>query len=170
MDIQFNQIKSFYDGKAGLICGLSQQIGLPRIIDNHLEKHTGRPAEIPYGSLAQLMLINISDDHHPLSRLMTYFENVDIESLLGHEIDLKKLNDDRFGGFLDAMHDAGCHKIYAELAANAFSRYGIALKNVNFDTTSKVMWGAYETSEGVEGAVDITFGYSKQKRPDKRQI
>ncbi len=68
------------------------------------------------------------------------------------------------------MHDAGCHKIYAELAANAFSRYGIALKNVNFDTTSKVMWGAYETSEGVEGAVDITFGYSKQKRPDKRQI
>lgn len=32
------------------------------------------------------------------------------------------------------------------------------------------MWGKYETDEGLEGAIDISFGYSKQKRPDKKQI
>lgn len=51
MDINFQQIKSFYDGKAGLIAGLYQQIELPAIMNKHLEKHTGRPVDIPYGYL-----------------------------------------------------------------------------------------------------------------------
>jgi transposase len=32
------------------------------------------------------------------------------------------------------------------------------------------MWGEYATEEGTTGAIDITFGYSKQKRFDKKQI
>lgn len=39
-----------------------------------------------------------------------------------------------------------------------------------FDTTSKVMWSQYETSEGPQGVVDISLGYSKQNRPKKKQI
>ncbi len=89
MDIEFNQIKSFYDGKAGLITVLCQEVNLHTIIDQHLEKHTGRPPEIPYSSLAQMMLINIADGHQPLSRLEEYFENTDLESLLGHPVELK---------------------------------------------------------------------------------
>jgi len=170
MNIEFNQIKSFYDGKAGLIAGLSQQVNLPSIIDKHLTKDIGRVPDIPYSSLAQMMLMNIADDHQPLSRLNEYFENTDLESLLGHPVDLSKLNDDRFGGFLDAMHDAGLQQIYSEVAVSAFKRYGIKLSNINFDTTSKVMWGEYQTEEGKIGVIDVTFGYSKQKRFDKKQI
>lgn len=170
MKIDFNQIKSYYDGKAGLITGLSQEINLHKVFDQHLEKKSGRSPEIPYGSLAQMMLINVADDHHPLSRLDEYFENVDLESLLGHSVDINHLNDDRFGGFLDAMHEAGCERIYSTVAYNAFKRYGIKVSNMNFDTTSKVMWGEYETDEGTTGVIDISFGYSKQKRFDKKQL
>lgn len=170
MKIDFGQIKSFYDGKAGLIAGLCQQIGLDTIFDKHLEQHQGRPVEIPYGIMAQMMLINMADDHHPLSRMDDYFKNKDIESIFGKRIDLKQLNDDRFGGFLDSMVDAGPGSLLSEISVSAFKRYGIKLSNVNFDTTSKVMWGQYETEEGAQGAVDITFGYSKQKRFDKKQL
>jgi len=170
MNIEFNQIKSFYDGKAGLITGLCQSINLHTIIDQHLEKHTGRPPEIPYSSLVQMMLLNIADGHQPLSRLEEYFENTDLESLLGHSVDLKQLNDDRFGGLLDAMHEAGLEQIYSDITLNAFKRYGIKLTNVNFDTTSKVMWGDYLTEEGTVSAIQVAFGYSKQKRFDKKQI
>ncbi|KXG78942.1 hypothetical protein AN619_01020 [Thermotalea metallivorans] len=38
------------------------------------------------------------------------------------------------------------------------------------DTTSKVMWGEYKTDEGTMGAINISFGYFKQKRFDKKQI
>lgn len=170
MKIDFSQIKSFYDGKAGFIAGLCQQIGLDTIFNKHLERDQGRPSEIPYGIMAQLMLINMADDHHPLSRMDEYFKNTDLETLFGIPIDLSKLNDDRFGGFLDAIVDAGCTTLYSELSVSAFKRYGIKLSNVNFDTTSKVMWGQYETNEGTMGVVDISFGYSKQKRFDKKQI
>ena len=47
---------------------------------------------------------------------------------------------------------------YGSLAA--FKRYGIKLTNVNFDTTSKVMWGAYKAEDGTLESVEITFGYS----------
>ncbi|SHK22312.1 protein of unknown function, partial [Geosporobacter subterraneus DSM 17957] len=103
MNFNFDQIKPHFDGKAGFIAGLAQQIGLDHIFNKALEQHTGRPPEISYGTLAQLMLINIADDHNPLSRLNEYFQRVDLESLLGHKIDPCKLNDDRFGSFLDAM-------------------------------------------------------------------
>lgn len=170
MNIEFNQITSFFNGKAGLIAGLSQEVNMQTIIDQHLEKKTGRRPDIPYGSLAQMMLINIADDHHPLSRLDEYFENVDLESLLGHPVDLKQLDDDRFGGFLDAMHEAGLEQLYSIIAFNTFKRYGIKLSHMNFDTTSKIMWGEYLTEEGPQGVIQITFGYSKQKRFDKKQI
>lgn len=170
MNIDFSQIKSFRNGEGGLIAGLCQEIKLPGIIDQFLEKNTGRPPEIPYGSLAQMMLINIADEHMPLSRLDTYFERVDLESLLGHPVDIKQLNDDRFGGFLDAMHDAGLKKIYSAITLSAFNRYGLKLTNVNFDTTSKVMWGEYLTEEGKQNVIKVDFGHSKQKRFDKKQI
>jgi transposase len=32
------------------------------------------------------------------------------------------------------------------------------------------MWGEYKTPEGAQGVVDISFGYSKQNRQDKKQI
>jgi transposase len=32
------------------------------------------------------------------------------------------------------------------------------------------MWGEYKTAEGTTGVIDVSFGYSKQKRPDKKQI
>lgn len=170
MNLNFDKIRPHFDGKAGLIAGLAQQVGLDHIFNNALENHTGRPPEISYGILAQLMLINIADDHHPLSRLDEYFEHVDLDSILGQKIDPRKLNDDRFGGFLDAMTDYGCSALLSDVAVAAFKRYGIKLSNVNFDTTSKVMWGEYKTDEGTQGTIDISFGYSKQKRFDKKQI
>lgn len=117
-----------------------------------------------------MMLVNIADDHHPLSRMHDYFEDLDLEAIFGMRVDPGKINDDRFGGFLDLMQNAGCSSILSEIAVRAFKRYGIKLGNVNFDTTSKVMWGQYETPEGTQGVVDISFGYSKQNRPDKKQI
>ncbi|MDN5298786.1 MAG: hypothetical protein PWP51_1339 [Clostridiales bacterium] len=128
INIDFSQIRPHKDRKAGLIAGLCQQIQLSAVFDALLAQHTGRPPEIPYGSMAQLMLINLADDHHPLWRMKEYFADKNIESLLGHPVELSKLNDDRFGGFLDAMQAADCKKIYLELSTNAFRRYSIAFQ------------------------------------------
>lgn len=56
--------------------------------------NTGRPPELTYGTLAQMMLVNMCDDHHPLSRLDEYYEHKDLEGLFHKEINLSQINDD----------------------------------------------------------------------------
>ena len=91
--------------------------------------------------------MSMGDEHHPLSRLDEYLENLDLEALIKCKVDISQLNDDRFGGFLDQMHNAGGAEILSGIAVRAFQHYGILLKSANYDTTSKIMWGEYKTQE-----------------------
>ena len=120
--------------------------------------------------LFKMMITNMCNDHHPLYLLEEYFEDKDLEGIFHEPIDKTKLTDDRFGIFLDKFYEAGGGKIFSLLSANAFSKYDIIIKNINYDTTSKVMWGNYNTGNGEEGSISITYGHSKQKRHDKKQI
>lgn len=170
MSINLKNIKTYTDGKATFLVGLLEQIGLSQVIDTHMSNDFGRPPEIPYSILAQMMLVNLCDDHHPLSRLNEYYKYKDIESIFNYSMTLTQINDDRFGGFLDLFYDAGPRQIFSQIAANAFIRYGIKVQTINFDTTSKVMWGTYEVDGEDSGVIQIDYGYSKQKRHDKKQL
>jgi len=165
-----NIVETYTVGKEGFIVALCEALGVPALIDQSLTSPTGRPPEIPYGVLAMMMMVNMCDDHRPVYKLQEYYEYTDIEGLFHCPISLEQINDDRFGGFLDLFHEAGCRKIFSQIAAKAITLYGIQIKNINFDTTSKVMWGDYETPEGTLGVIKIDFGHSKDKRSDKKQI
>ncbi len=168
--VDINNIEMYSHGKMNFMVGLCEKLGLPEIFNSNLEKHLGRKSDIPYGIMAEMMIVNICDDHHPLLRMQEYYEMKDLEGIFHSPIELSQINDDRFGKFLDAFYEAGPRKIFGELSIQAFLTYGIEVKNINYDTTSKVMWGTYETEEGKEGVINIDFGHSKQKREDKKQI
>jgi len=168
--MNINDVEMYSHGKMNFMVGLCEKLRLPKVFDSNLEKHLGRKPDIPYGIMAEMMLVNICDDHHPLVRLQEYFEMKDLEGIFHSPIELSQINDDRFGKFLDAFYEAGARRIFGELSTQAFLTYGIQVKNINYDTTSKVMWGEYEASDGKEGVINIDFGHSKQKREDKKQI
>jgi len=163
-------IETYFDEKMNLMVGLCEQMGLPAVFNKNLEKSLGRKTDIPYGIMAEMMIVNICDDHHPLYMLNDYFEEKDLEGIFHCPIDINQINDDRFGKFLDAFYEAGPRKIFGEICSQAFANYGIVVTNINFDTTSKVMWGTYEAENHKEGVISIDFGHSKQKRQDKKQI
>jgi len=168
--LDINSVEMYSHGKMNFMVGLCEKLSLPEIFNANLEKPLGRKTDIPYGIMAEMLLVNICDDHHPLLRLQEYFEMKDLEGIFHYPIALSQINDDRFGKFLDAFYEAGPRRIFGELSTQAFLTYGIEVKNINYDTTSKVMWGTYETAEGKEGVINIDFGHSKQKREDKKQI
>jgi len=170
MDSNFNETTAYSEGKASLIVGLSETLGIPALFDNLLTGESGRPPEVPYGVLAMMMMVNMCDNHKPLYLLDEYFEYKDLEGIFHYPVRLDQINDDRFGGMLDRFYEAGCRKIFSSIAAQAFLRYNIKIKNINFDTTSKVMWGLYETDEEPRGVITIDFGHSKDKREDKKQL
>jgi len=163
-------VDTYIVGKEGFIVGLCESLGIPETINQTLESEDGRPVDIPYGVSAMIMMVNMCHDHRALSRLAEYYEYSDLEGLFHYPVQLDQLNDDRFGGLLDLLYEAGCRKIFTQIAAKAVSLYGIEVKTINFDTTSKVMWGKYESSDGSMGAIKMDFGHSKDKREDKKQI
>ena len=165
-----NLVDTYVVGKEGFIVGLCEALGLPETFNQALESVNGRPTDIPYGVDAMIMMVNMCDDHVALSRLNEYYGDCDLEGLFHYPVQLEQINDDRFGGFLDLLFEAGCRKLYTQIAAKAVTLYGIKINNINFDTPSKVMWGQYETDEGTLGVVKMDFGHSKDKRNDKKQI
>ena len=169
-DLLSIDMEMYYDGKMNFMVGLCEQLRLPEVFNLNLEKSLGRNTDIPYGIMAEMMIVNICDDHKPLYMLNEYYKEKDLEGIFHCPITLSQINDDRFGKFLDVFYEAGPRKIFGELSSQAFVNYGIEVTNINYDTTSKVMWGTYETEELKEGVISIDFGHSKQKRQDKKQI
>ena len=169
-NLSLDSMEMYSHGKMNFMVGLCEQLKLPEIFNSNLQKNSGRNTDITYGVMAEMMIVNICDDHSPLYRLNEYYGMKDLEGIFHCPISLSQVNDDRFGKFLDAFYEAGARKIFSQLSSQAFMNYGIEVTNINFDTTSKVMWGNYETTEGKEGVISITFGHSKQKREDKKQI
>lgn len=102
--VEINNIEIYSHGKMNFMVGLCEKLGLPEVFNSNLEKHLGRKPDIPYGIMAEMMLVNICDDHHPLLRLQEYFEMKDLEGIFHYPIELSQINDDRFGKFLDAFH------------------------------------------------------------------
>lgn len=170
MMVDPNIVETYTVGKEGFIVALCEALGVPQLIDESLSSPTGRLSEIPYGILAMMMMVNMCDDHHPLYLMNEYYKYKDLEGIFHYPISLLQINDDRFGGLLDQFYATGCRGIFSKIAAKAVALYGIQVKNINFDTTSKVMWGTYETPEGTIGAINVDFGHSKDKREDKKQI
>lgn len=168
--LSLENVEMYSHGRMNFMVGLCERLNLPEIFNSNLEKVLGRKSDIPYGILAEMMIVNICDDHHPLFRLREFYDMTDLEGIFHFPISINQINDDRFGKYLDAFYKTSPRKIFGEISSIAFSTFGIEMTAVNFDTTSKVMWGTYETEEGKEGVINIDFGHSKQKRDDKKQI
>jgi transposase len=173
MNIDFQNVTDITateEGAMNIIAGITKKINLAKVFDEHLTQDKGRKPEVPYGKQAEIMIATIATGYSPLYRLSDKFKDVDIEGIFDEKIDVTKLTDDRFGKFLDHFHGAEPKKIFSLVSTTILKEYGIKITTINYDTTSKIMWGEYETSEGTMGVIDITFGHSKQKRPDKNQI
>lgn len=175
--VDIDNVNIWSDGKLQLAVGLCKKIGLTNLFNKHLENNAGRPSDIPAGIEAEIMIASIADDgYQPLSGIQDYYRYKDLEGIFHYPIKLSQLNDDRFGNFLDAFYDAGCRKIFTEASSLAFSEYGLTVENINYDTTSKVMWGEYKTTNHLEddgtetSYISIDFGHSKDKRSDKKQL
>lgn len=165
-------VRTFFNAKPAFVAGILDAMKVREFFNSAVgaTKQTGRQQMISDGTVAKLMLINICDNHHPLYRLKDYYQDKDVGLLAGESVTLNQLHDDRFGDLLDRMYEAGPRAIFNSIATHAFIKYGLSIRSLNYDTTSKVMWGEYQSEDGRIGAISITFGHSKDKRPDKNQL
>jgi len=119
-----------------------------------------------------LMVLDALAGRHPLYRIGAFFENIDVELLVGEAVDPDYLSDDNFGRLLDHLYEANTSRVFSHLAMNALEAFEIDSPHLHFDTTSMSVYGAYDPPEEDEAPspFQITHGFSKNHRPDLKQF
>jgi transposase len=80
------------------------------------------------------------------------------------------LNDDTAGRVLDRLYDFGTMRLFTACAVRVAMRFSLERRYVHFDTTSRHVWGEYQFAETQDLPFQVTYGYSKDKRPDLKQL
>jgi len=161
-------IKTYRSGATGLINSLCNEIGLVEHI-NQSVTWDEKQWNVSPGQHILALVINTLCGRVPLYRVENFYVDQDVEGLFGAGRTAHDFNHDALGRALDTLYMAGAKSIFTSLTLRNLIMPESPLQFAHGDTTSKVMYGAYE-DEGNSDAVKVEHGYSKDKRPDLKQI
>jgi transposase len=108
----------------------------------------------------------------PLYLYEGFFLGKATSHLLGAGIEPHHLNDDTLGRLLDKVWDHGASELFSLIAMDAYRAFGLEVRRYHLDSSSFNVHGAYEASseQEIEGCIEITYGHSKDHRPDLKQF
>jgi len=150
-------------GHLPIIKDFAKKIRLVETLDAMVDSQM----EISPGITVLAMVLDTLSGRTPLYRLEEFFQEKDIELVLGHEVKADVFCDYNVGRMLDKIYDSGTQKIFSQLAQNAVGRFGVDTRRLHFDTTSISVFGDYDF---IDPPFKITYGHSKDKRPDLKQF
>jgi transposase len=158
----------------GIVAGICQEIELVDMIDGMLATPSGRKVSCGTATLA-MVLNGLGFTGRALYLMPEYLENKPVDLLIREDLVASDFNDDTLGRALDELFQAGITELFARVAQRAVDTYKIDVDFAHTDTSSFSLSGQYESEvaqEGEEkrGAVKITHGYSKDHRPDLKQV
>jgi transposase len=149
-----------------IIKAYADQLGLVSLINHYVPTEM----EVDAGTIVLGLVLDTLSGRSPLYRLEEFFAAQDTELLLGKAVPASAFNDDAVGRVLDRLYDFGTMKLFTACAVRAAGRFGLERRYVHFDTTSRSVWGEYEFAEEQAVPFRVTYGYSKDKRPDLKQF
>lgn len=169
-----DQILTLDVGPSQLIAKLCDEIRLEEIINEQVTWDKTRCGLSP-GTRIKALIINILCDGNPLYKVHETYDKLDVELLFGASVTKDQFNDDSLGRALDYLYKAVPWKVYTSVSLSALKALELSLGALHNDTTSISVYGEYSNQEpnsesDSESKLDITHGYSKQRRPDLKQI
>ena len=159
------KILSLNSGPTVLLNRLCEDIDFEETLNRLLSWDPARSKLSP-GTRIKALVINILTGRDPLYKVERFYREQDVELLFGPGVTADDLNDDGLARALDKLYEATPWAVYSTLALHALRKLSLGLGPLHCDTTSFSLEGAYER----EGDLTITYGYSKDHRPDLKQI
>ena len=152
----------------GLIACMIKDFGLISLIDARLVPDDQE--EITPGEAVAGMILNgLGFANRPLSLTPQFFTNKPLDLLLRPGVRAEMFNRFKLGRTLDEVHAYGCDLLFSELALAGCAQERIEQRFHHLDPTSFSRSGNY-VSESDKQAIAITHGYSKDHRPDLKQV
>lgn len=119
------------------------------------------------GIVVLAMVLDTLSGRSPLYRFKSFLEQKDTELLLGESVSIDQFTDHNIGRALDKIFETGTQKIFSQLSQNAVGGFQIKPTGAHYDTTSVSVYGDYAMTDE---PFEITYGHSKDKRPDLKQF
>jgi transposase len=143
------------------------ELGLTAVVDASVPQDPQQAMST--GLALKAMVLNVVTGRDPLYRLRSWAEELPLEVLLGGGVQPDHFNDSSVARHLDRFFAAGPEKIFNAAALRAIDVEGLSLDRLHNDTTSRLVFGAYNHPEEPD-TISITFGHSKDQRPDLKQV
>ena len=174
MDEQQLQYETKRLDHLGIVAGICKRIGLIDLIDQQLPTPGGR--KVSCGQATQAMILNaLGLSGRALYLMPEYMKNKPVDLLIGEGLVAEDFNDDTLGRALDELQQAGVTGMFASIAAEAVKVYEIEVEYMHLDSSSFTLHGSYDSEYAQKmsetyNAVQVKHGYSKDKRPDLKQV
>ena len=149
-----------------IIKAYADQLGLVSLINHYVPTEM----DVDAGTVVLGLVLDTLSGRSPLYRLEEFFAHQDTELLLGKALPPQTFTDDTVGRVLDRLYDFGTMRLFTDCAVRAVTRFDLERRYVHFDTTSRSVWGDYQFAETQDLPFQMTYGYSKDKRPDLKQF
>ena len=174
----------------GIVAGIIDSIGIVEIINELIGVE--KDEKVNAGQVVKAMIINgLGFVSKPLYMFPEYFETIACEHLIGAGVKPEYLNDDKLGRVMDKMFKKGLSTIFFIIAVKAAKKFGVSLSTSHLDSSSMHVHGKYNTSlqevifesqkigdnqeleemtAKLPKEITITYGYSRDHRPDLKQF
>lgn len=148
-------------GALPVLLPILEQLGVREIINQRCVPTGTTTTELDPGLVTLLLICNRLLAPQPLVHVETWLAETVLPDLLG--IDAAQGNDDRLARTLDLLtphRDA----LWQDLVVAAIRTFAVDLRGLCYDLTSISFCGVYEDAELVR------YGYSRDHRPDRKQV
>jgi transposase len=149
------------------------RLGVDALLKRHLAPTDGRTKVAP-SQILGLLVRNLVLARQPLYAVPDWAEK-QLPGLLGltpEQIPL--VNDDRIGRALERLFDADRQAMMTDLVVGMAKEFDLSLEELHNDSTTLSVHGEYAEATGRlirgQSTVYITFGHSKDHRPDLKQL
>jgi len=161
-------------GAVPIVNRFLDRMKLEEILQRHLPPDDRR-LKVPTTKGLLLLIRNVLLSREPMYGLGEWAERY-APDLLGMTTgQLGKLNDDRIGRCLDRLFEAATPQLIMDVVRHVVEEFAVGLDELHNDSTTVSFYGAYDdaSEEGRRrgrATPAITFGHSKARRPDLKQL
>ena len=155
----------------GLVAGIIDELEVEKLVNEAVG--IDKREKISSGQIVKAVILNgLGFVSKPLYLFPQFFQDKPVEHLLGEGIKAEEINDDKIGRVMDELHEYSLETLWTSLAIETVNKYEINTKYSHLDSSSMSVQGEYkeEEEEKKEKAIKITYGYSRDHRPDLKQF
>lgn len=147
---------------------LADRVNWPAVVDGLLPWDPQR-AKIAPSVVLLTLIMNVLTQRNPLYRVEDWVATLPLPILWGDAVTASQFNDDALGRVLEDLADHG-RVLLATLGARMQAVEHAGPRLLHADTTAFALFGDYPDAAGPTAPIRLTYGHSKDHRPDLRQI